>query len=207
MKPPVFVAIIIVASLGVWYGSGRSADRLDVARDNLNVANERIAFLGDQVSAYKDRLQGATPDQAAKQIAILSSNLEQANKKLMLLMPDTPRTLTDSQKQFISEHKAEFPKVLTGIPVFSWIIGDANTYASDFLLEFKKNSIAAFGPISSSCDSSQRGVMVGLKNPENPPVLAASFIHLLTQMGVSPKTTKWEGEGVSEVDFNLFICG
>jgi hypothetical protein len=83
MKPPVLVAYVVIAFCAYWFGSSRSSEE-------LSVKNERIAFLNEQIAAYKDRLQGASPDQAAKQLVTLQSKLESTEASL------TPRMVGSS---------------------------------------------------------------------------------------------------------------
>src|SRR5271170_5484867 len=66
MRLPVVIALVAVGVAAYFSGASRSSEE-------LSVKNERIAFLNDQIAAYKDRLQGASPDQAAKQFAILQN--------------------------------------------------------------------------------------------------------------------------------------
>ena len=75
IKGPVIVAVLLVAGAAYYFGKS-------VSSEEISVQKERISFLGDQVSAYKDRLQGATPDQAAKQIASLQNRVEAYEQKL-----------------------------------------------------------------------------------------------------------------------------
>ena len=82
LKPPVLLAFAIIAAIFYYFGSSRNGEQLDIK-------NERIGFLNDQVNAYKDRLQGATPDQAAKQIVTLQDRLQASEKKLQESFPIT----------------------------------------------------------------------------------------------------------------------
>jgi hypothetical protein len=199
LKGPVLVALAIAGLIGWWFGNGHN-------EEELRIAEQRISFLGDQVAAYKERLQGATPDQAAKEIAALKGELDKANGKLQLLLPDTRRLLTESQKKYIQDHKIDFSKYLNGLRVYAWETGDSLEYAEDFVNQFKKIIPSVIGPMEVPCDNSQRGVIVGLRDANNPSDDSKGFTSLLSAMGLNVTHTKWESDAQSP-DFDLFICG
>jgi hypothetical protein len=87
VKPPVIIVFLLVAVAGYYVGLSRSSEA-------IGIKDERISFCNEQVSAYRDRLQGATPDQAAKQIATLE-------KKIQQLSPDNPRRLSQHNKEML----------------------------------------------------------------------------------------------------------
>ena len=62
VKPGVLLTVVVVGSTAYWFGTMKSAEVVEVK-------NERIQFLNDQIIAYKDRLQGATPDEAARRFS------------------------------------------------------------------------------------------------------------------------------------------
>jgi hypothetical protein len=198
MKAPVFVAVAAALIVGYLYGKTTSSEE-------LSIAAQRISFLGDQVSAYKDRLQGATPDQAAKEVASLKASLEAANTKLQLVLPDNPRHLTSDQKRFIDD-KSEGLKTLSPMfYIFSWSVGDSPEYAEDFSIAFQKNKIVTYGPITTVCDPDLHGILVGLRDVDHPSPDALAFVHFLEDMGLSVKTTFWTFPP-PKVDFDLYIC-
>lgn len=57
--------------------------------ERLATAEERIRFKDDQIAAYKDKLQGATPDEAAGRIAALEARLQKLG----------PRSITADQSR------------------------------------------------------------------------------------------------------------
>src|SRR5450755_3417080 len=64
VKPPVLTSIVIFFGLGYFASRYQAIERHDLD-------HEHISFLQDQITAYKDRLQGATPDEAAKRFSTL----------------------------------------------------------------------------------------------------------------------------------------
>jgi hypothetical protein len=105
MKPPVwFLAAAI--GLGAYYFGSHNEHEL------VGLKDERISFLSDQLSAYKERLRGASPDQAAQQISLLENNLKKANDQISIL---AKRVQDDeaSSKALTSRLGALEPQLLT----------------------------------------------------------------------------------------------
>jgi len=199
MRAPVIVVLVAVA--GAAYFAGRAT-----RNDQHELDQQRISFLQDQITAYKDRLQGATPDQAAKRFSTLETALATANRKIGRFMPDTKRHLTDADKAFIKTHAAELKKILPSpIELFGMSFGDSIGYASDFSDEFKANGIQAADPIAAPCSDDQDGILVGMKDASKPPANALRFISLLTDMGMHPSPTRWYN-APDDTAFDLFIC-
>ena len=200
LKPPVLFAGVVIAVLAYWAGSNHAAEQ-------IGVKDERISFLTDELTAYKDRLEGASPDEAAKQISTLRTDLKEAERKIQLLMPDRYRHLTAGQKKYISDHKDEIAKLANVFFVYAWTLGDSPFYALEFVQELQKNKIAVVGPILTVCGSSNHGVMVGLKDVDNPSQNAVKFKEILKNMGIEAANTKWEQMPGTQPDFDLFVCG
>jgi hypothetical protein len=199
LKPPVVMALVVALCLGFWLGEKRSGEQLDIA-------GQRTSFLSDELSAYKDRLQGASPDQAGKELFALRAELELTKKKMQIVMPDAPRRLTDQQKDYIQKNRERLAKIAPGIAVFAWSVGDAANYADDFAEQFDKAGIPIFGVTLTACDDSATGVMVGIKDPTHPSDQALEFKKILGETGVSARFTKWLSPP-SDSAFDLYVCG
>lgn len=199
MRPPVLLAYVLIAVGAYYFGSSRNSEQ-------IAVKDERIHFLNDQIAAYKDRLQGATPDQAAKQIALLQEGLNEYEKKFQSLFPDQPRKLTDQQKEILSSKKQELLAFGAPIIIYSSFFGDAVDYGESFADFFTAQNIPFLGGGYAPCKSAERGVLVGLKTPAAPSDKAKNFIKILDNAGFAPKTTVWLAPPDQGLDFDLFIC-
>jgi len=202
MKPPVLAALCIIGYSAYSYGVSRNADAIDVK-------NERIYFLNDQLSAYKDRLGGATPDQAAKEILALRSRIDEDESKLRILLPAEVRTLTPGQKELILSKRDDILKLGKPLWIFSLSIGDSGSYAWDFMKLFRDANIPTMGIMPQPmCRASEgeSGVMVGLREKGKPSVDAARFVKILADAGLNVKYTHWIDAPDGTLDFNLFIC-
>jgi hypothetical protein len=60
------IALLVVVIMGVYIGRMSRNDQPEIDQ-------QRISFLQDQITAYQDRLHGATPDEAAKQFSTRES--------------------------------------------------------------------------------------------------------------------------------------
>lgn len=200
VKPPVLIVICLMAVAAYEFGASRESDMMDVK-------NERISFLNDQLGAYKDRLNGATPDEAAKQFTSLQSEVEAYMRKFDALFPEGPRKLNQDQLKILALHKDDMLKFGKTLEVYSGEIGDSTAYATDFLNFFKSQKIPTTGPINVPCYVGERGVLVGLKDPSKPSSNATTFLKILKAADVNPNTTTW-GAPISPdtLDFDLYIC-
>jgi hypothetical protein len=200
LKCPVLGACISALVLGFYAGRVWDGRELSIAGDN-------IRFLTNEVSSYKDKLNGASPEQAAKQIAALQSEVAQQKSKLQVLMPDAQRRLTDRQKNFISSHAKDFKALFQDPFIYSWSEGDAPEYANAFVQAFQQIGVNAGGIIDTACDDDQRGVLVAIAVVGHPSADAARFKDLLTQMRLNPHYTWWNTDPNSKPEFALLICG
>ena len=199
MKAPVLVALVAVAVVGF---IGGRADRTE----QHDIDQQRISFLQDQITAYRDRLRGATPDEAAKRFSTLENALSIASRKLARFMPDKQRRLTDDDKSFIKAHAVDFKKAIPfSIEIFGMSLGDSMWYATDFADAFKAIGIVFGGPTPAPCNDNQDGILVGMKNPSKPSPNALSFIDLLTEMNMRPTPTRWYA-APDDSSFDLFVC-
>jgi hypothetical protein len=207
-KPPVVISLMLVGLLGYRYGSSQSSEE-------ISVKTERIAFLNDQIAAYKDRLQGATPDQAAKQLNTLQSKLDSTEAKLQMMLPDNFRHLSARELELMTIKVDDLLSIGQQIPLYASNIGDSLTYLNDFAAFFMDKKIPALGPFAGTCDSSERGLLVGLKDVREPSDKAKKFMEVLRFAGLNPLNTKWMGiriSGYQEItipnlaDFTLYIC-
>jgi hypothetical protein len=220
-KAPVLAVVVVAVAVGYFFGKGLAGQELSLAGQELSlagqelslagqelsVANERISFLADQVAAYKDRLQGATPDQAAKELSTLRQQLGDANDKLQMLLPDTPRRLTEQQRTSLHAASDWISQHVKTLYLYAWSSGDSMRYAGDFRDQFNKDHVLTEGPILTSCDGKQRGILVGLRDPDRPSEDAMQFTRILQEAGFIVSYTKWETNQEFGQDFDLFICG
>jgi hypothetical protein len=206
VKGPVLAFAAITAVTGFWVGSTRENEVLKVKEETLSTKNERINFLEDQLSAYRDRLQGATPDEAAKRFSALENKIAEQNKKIALIFPDKTRTLDEGQKNKLRNYLDNLKKDIKLLILFAYPVGDSTRFANDFYSFFKSNNLPLLGVIASPCDDTQRGILVGVLNPDKPSEAAQDFIKVLSDAGLRPAITKWEIDVPTTQDFDLFIC-
>jgi hypothetical protein len=201
MKPPVLLAYLLIALGAFYFGSSRNSEE-------IGVKNERISFLNDQVAAYKDRLQGATPDQAAKQIVALQTELEAYIKRFDYMFPEGQRKLKEDQLKILTSHKDQILKFGKPIQIYTGIIGDSAASANEFVKFFKSQNIPASDPTGFPCYMGERGVLIGLKDQDKPSDDAKTFQKILEDAGIHTSTTLWglPAAPADSLDFDLYIC-
>jgi hypothetical protein len=199
MKPPVLLAYVLIGLAAYYLGVSRSSEE-------IGVKNERISFLNDQISAYKDRLQGATPDQAAKQIAELQNSLNEYKKEFEAIFPSSPRSLKKEQEIILIAHKDAILKFGKPLHIYSGTAGDSISYAQNFADFFKSQDIPITGPTQFGCQAGVRGVLVGMKDPSKPSENANLFLKILGDAGLHPNIADWQIAAPDELDFDLYIC-
>lgn len=120
---------------------------------------------------------------------------------------DTPRTLSGPERQFLLAHADDFRKLQYPLNITIGVGPDTLDYAWEFYEFFKSIGVEAYWPQPLACRAAERGILVGLKNPEAPSPEATMFIDLLRRAGMIVNTTKWFMTVYPEsLDFDLFIC-
>jgi hypothetical protein len=199
MRPPILATLIIVAGLGYWLGYSKRSDITDVLK-------EKSDFQTSVIEAYKDRLQVATPDEAAKRFSTLETKLAEQDKQLQLFLPKKKRLITDDLDARFASRIDSLKQDIRFLIIYAYPIGDSTFFAEDLYRWFKAHGIKIQGIENVVCDDSQRGVLVGITDPNKPSPEATDFVKILTEMGLHPNTTKWETNDNVGQDFDLFIC-
>jgi hypothetical protein len=194
--PLTFITASLVIAAAIWWAMDwRYSGIIDNLKSDLEIAR-------DQRDDYKNKLSGATPDQVVRKIADLE-------KRIGEIEPHPPRILTDEQKQKLTDALSPLAKDIGAIQVYADSSTEPMHFSREFMALFRRIGIAPVGPQPSYADSSQRGVFVGLVDPDNPSALAKKFIEAL-KTGVDVQTTKWGGDDwkpptVPGHDFDLFV--
>jgi hypothetical protein len=88
----------------------------------------------------------------------------------------------------------------------------SSIYGSEFMRALKGAGVDAYGPQLAGADKEgDRGVLVGLRDPEHPSELSKRFVAALESTGIEVKTTRWGyvDEPIpvqpDQLDFDLFI--
>jgi hypothetical protein len=112
-NPVTFIAILVVMLVAVWIALSYLYGQRIASKD------AQIQLLDRQVADYKDKLHGASPDQAKARIDALEARLGQFE----------PRRLTDNQRKILIERARVNDHELTIICEAS---SDCMTYAAAF---------------------------------------------------------------------------
>jgi hypothetical protein len=143
-------------------------------------------------------LQGATPDQAAKQMADLHDELSKTKLRLQKLeSPPPQRRLTETEKTSlryqISKIRDQFPHGVFVVFAFRDPYSESIIYGEEFtkLLAELHIQVGAqkikdeyFPYVVDSYDPLLKGIYIGVENPENPPKTAKVFYVALWNSGI-----------------------
>jgi len=178
-------------------------DGLGIRRVIANRDSE-ISSLKTQRDEYKDKLSGATPDQAAQRVSALEIRIRE-------LDPKPQRHLTEDQKKKLVDGLTKLAVDIPQIAVFAEAAREPARFAVEFMGVFKKAGISSLGPISTIPNFvSETGILVGLIDPEKPSELANKYIEVLRSAGLEIGTTKWQmviPTPSKNIDFDLYVCG
>ena len=164
---PWSVAIIaaVVAAV-VWFFAGQIYGSAVSAKDAT------IETLKTQNDSYKEKLSGATPEEAKKRIDDLEARLARVE----------PRRLTDDQRRIISNS-------IGALGVGHWIAiqsdmscGDCNQYAVDFQKTLSDLRWQMIMPkVMAAARASTKGIAILTPDPTNPLPEAAMLAHALSE--------------------------
>src|SRR5271157_3171839 len=132
-------------------------------------------------------------------------------EKHLLNRASVQRHLSEDQKRKLAAGLRRLPKPTQILVVTTESPPEESRYAGDFVEVLQDVGWLPLGPvISTALSPNDRGVMVGLMNPDHPSDLAASFIDVLRGADLDVNTTQWKLIGVggtlpSMLDFDLFI--
>lgn len=197
--PVAFFGALLVLAVGIYWALDWRYGGVIVNRD------AELSSVRAQRDDYKEKLSGASPDQAAQRIAALEA-------KVKLWEPRIQRRLTADQKQKLVAALTPLAAEIKNIAVFS-DFPELSRYALDFMRIFKQSGIASLGVLQGFGQSDDdHGILVGLLNPNAPSDLAKKYIAALKTAGLEIKTTKWGSIDQpatvpqGQIDFDLFIC-
>jgi hypothetical protein len=188
----------LIAAFAIGFGASKLIDL-----GEINGLERSNGALKDQVELWKARTQVGSPDEALKRIQWLEAKID-------ALRPKEPRRLNPDQQHDLEIALAPIAnEIVPTLCVFFEGTPEGARYVGDFVAVFKKVNIGLLGPmVGSSNRESEKGVIVGLKNPEHPSDLALKFIDALHKAGVEPTTRQWpNAENYPGPDFALFIAG
>jgi hypothetical protein len=96
-------------ALAACVGTGSYYLTSSLQQSLINLKDERISFLSDQVDAYKDRLKGQTPDEAARTIQDLRTRISDQAQKLTQLSEDMAKLQLKPAREL---SKSQYDKLL-----------------------------------------------------------------------------------------------
>jgi hypothetical protein len=117
------------------------------------------------------------------------------------------RHLTSGQKEKLLNALKPLATSIPSLVVFSEGTAEQVRYLWDFMEVLKRNGINLIGPLPGAAESpTEKGVMVGVPNPDHPSELSVQFANALRSAGLEVRFTKGASDlPTGDVDFDLFI--
>jgi hypothetical protein len=153
-----FISVVGVIGAAIWFFLAT------VNQGTISAKDATIQTLSTQVAAYKDKLNGATPDEAKAMIDSLEKKLNEKIAKL------EPRHLTKEQRDIISGIISGHVNSNYALVVASDMsCADCKRYANEFISLLPKSNWEISTPsVLAASAASTKGIAVLTPDPTNP---------------------------------------
>jgi hypothetical protein len=143
-----FIALVAAIALGIWKAiSWAYKSRLESAKGQIELQDR-------QLQAYKENLQGASPDEAKRRIEALEHQV-----KALL-----PRRLTEEQKRLLTENMKPLGAGRVIIVGYDMACSDGRTYANEFRHLFRTSNWVVHDMMAGGISNvPQSGLLFGTK--------------------------------------------
>lgn len=196
--PVVFMLAVLGASALLYFVvRGHFSERLETQ-------TARIGFLGDQLAEYKTRLSGASPAEAAQEIAALKDDLSAARTEIRMLVDwqrhqTNDRRVNDAQAAIIVEGLKDFPAEFANRIEFSSVNQpEPQQYALDIQKTFDAAGVSIkynAGNVIMITSPDEVGVLLVVPDDTDPPDHAKRLFEVLCAAGVEVHYDKFESPG------------
>jgi hypothetical protein len=190
------LVLALVAAAAIGYGFAKLLDSAQIS----GLEKERDNFKS-LASLYEAKLKVGSPEEALKKLESLQSMVEQ-------LRPKAERKLTEDQKKELGAALAPIAASLKpGLVITFEPTGEGTRFAMDFSKVFEKLNVQVM-LVNGFGTPEDHGVLVGLRNTDQPSDAAIKFIESLRRGGIEVKTTTWNTPLFAQfpLDFNLFLA-
>ncbi|WP_155253491.1 hypothetical protein [Bradyrhizobium japonicum] len=181
---PIFAAVVFGLFCAIWWLMDWRYGSIISNRD------AEIALLKGQRDDYKDKLNGATPDQAKARVDALEARLAALEPKIAAI---EPRRLKAEQRAALIARLSPPPNTQPRVAIASEPGGDSPQFASDFVSAFRSAGPWAIeeGSILGIGDRPPSGIAVRISNPAEPPPEASIVIRALLAAGIKFDVTPY----------------
>lgn len=161
--------------------------------ERMETQAARIEFLGDQLAEYKDKLSGATPAEAARELVELRKDLGVARSEVTMLVEwhqhqtSDRRLNADQELRLVERLKILSDHAKTIINMSAINHPEPQQYAQDLMKAFKKAGFCVnqtyIGQLFIS-SADEVGVLVTVPDLDNKPDYAIAIFEALQSAGV-----------------------
>jgi hypothetical protein len=199
--PEAFVIMAIVVSAIVYF----AAEQFHGER--FATLHDHIQYLENKVKDYaegKEKLSGATSDQAVKDLDALKGKITELQAQLNILTHPHQRHLSNQEADNLVTNLKKIQSEVPTIPVAFSSENETAVFADDFLGALDKSDIKYIS-LPSYVEPDECGVMVGTKDPSNPSAQTIKIRDALRSSGLSPRLVRFQPRFAFAYDFDLFI--
>jgi hypothetical protein len=168
------VAVVTIVGVLMWFFMGA------VNQGTISAKDATIQTLTTQVASYKEKLNGATPDEAKSRIDALERKVEERFAKF------EPRHVSKVQHELISKVILSMPQGSYSISIQSDMgCSDCKQYAADFLSIFPRPAWSVIMPsVMGPSASSPKGLAILTPDPANPLPEATALVSALNAANI-----------------------
>ncbi|MGD0142069.1 MAG: hypothetical protein ABSC92_02820 [Rhizomicrobium sp.] len=195
--PLLVLAVFGLALLLSTFFVGKLHESRHAAHDGtVEQKDAHIANLKERVEDYKSKLSGASPDQAAQQLRVLSAELADTRSELATLTKwynyeTFERHLSANQKTILCEALRAIPiEARLFIYIGCVIEREPQQYAIEILEAFKAEGFCSAQYLPQQMQSNsmdERGVLIVVHDEKNPPPHAIAVSDALRVAGIDSK--------------------
>lgn len=189
---PTFFFIVVLIFGAIWWLMDWRYGGVIAQRDGvINNRDSEITLLKGQRDDYKDKLSGATPDQAKARIDALEARLASVE----------PRRLTASQRTALIAGLIP-PRAIS---IVSEAAGDSPQLATDFASVFKSAGwLINEGSVMGLGNRPPTGIAVQIPDPNNPSQTATVLMNALRSQNI--RFDIRQAPNMPDSELSLLIC-
>jgi hypothetical protein len=179
---PGFIGLTFLLGAALGYLTADVLFRRELATDDATITYQR-----EQLAEYRGKLNGATPDQAAKEIGALRKNVDELTRERTEEKKE--RHLTDEQKAKLVRGFASARSLLDmdKLSVCPYTDPETSQYADEIIRSINSAGIEVPFCTMFRASKDQTGVLVQVKKFRTPPESAQRIMSALSQAGVEAR--------------------
>jgi hypothetical protein len=209
--PLFFFATFILGGVATFFVVSWHYDgRLEGLREIISNKDETIRQKDGLIDEYRVKLQGASPQEAAKRIDQLLADLDEAKRKVEKMNVGKPdRHLSPETKGSLKLALQSIVQSLPEISIVALPNPESQQYAKELRELFKDAGLRVTGvswiTFTTTKTDETYGVFIGVKSPDNPPNLAKKLQDAMNKSNFNIRIIEGDSENMSDTDIQIII--